>query len=83
MHEGGWDRLVSPASALSCFNTQPHPEGGWSQVHVAQTLVFKFQHTAARRRLGLQVLDADKFYKFKHTAARRRLAPPTSIKPPP
>ena len=34
-----------------CFNTQP-PEGGWTSGKVASLIVFKFQHTAARRRLA-------------------------------
>ena len=54
----------SPASGLSVFQ----PEGGWlPQVYGAHA-GHPFQHTAARRRLSLQVLDADKFYKFQHTA---------------
>ena len=34
------------------FNTQP-PEGGWSHADVAAERRILFQHTAARRRLGL------------------------------
>ena len=51
MPEGGWDRLVSPALALSCFNTQP-PEGGWLGPRHPCKRVIVFQHTAARRRLA-------------------------------
>ena len=32
-----------------------------------------FQHTAARRRLGLPILSHAKMLGFQHTAARRRL----------
>ena len=35
----------------ACFNTQP-PEGGWQSKRVALFVMVKFQHTAARRRLG-------------------------------
>ena len=34
-----------------CFNTQP-PEGGWFFLMAQWNLRLKFQHTAARRRLG-------------------------------
>jgi len=35
----------------SCFNTQP-PEGGWHWPSTFNNRHIKFQHTAARRRLG-------------------------------
>ena len=34
------------------FNTQP-PEGGWLESKIFPIMNFKFQHTAARRRLEL------------------------------
>ena len=34
------------------FNTQP-PEGGWLEGLFSAAFVLMFQHTAARRRLGL------------------------------
>ena len=34
-----------------CFNTQP-PEGGWTRFTIVRSTIPKFQHTAARRRLG-------------------------------
>ena len=34
------------------FNTQP-PEGGWIKLKKINGLAVRFQHTAARRRLGL------------------------------
>ena len=40
---------------LNCFNTQP-PEGGWRGVGYGIDPQTKFQHTAARRRLGRLVL---------------------------
>ena len=39
----------------SCFNTQP-PEGGWLTQIARSVVVWKFQHTAARRRLVLLFL---------------------------
>ena len=38
-------------SRCVCFNTQP-PEGGWMLGVIRQVQGLKFQHTAARRRLG-------------------------------
>ena len=37
------------------FNTQP-PEGGWLPLVQVNRLLTKFQHTAARRRLGFSIL---------------------------
>ena len=36
---------------IASFNTQP-PEGGWDRNTRCTALYSKFQHTAARRRLG-------------------------------
>ena len=47
----GWWRLISE-TYLRRFNTQP-PEGGWSGHPKAKPRGARFQHTAARRRLGL------------------------------
>ena len=38
-------------STSSSFNTQP-PEGGWLSLNTAAEPTARFQHTAARRRLG-------------------------------
>ena len=49
--EGGWFRLTRLKIYIRSFNTQP-PEGGW---HLSRTHTYieeKFQHAAARRRLG-------------------------------
>ena len=45
---------INPAHdrAVKSFNTQP-PEGGWLYRSVSPMLSAGFQHTAARRRLGL------------------------------
>ena len=49
--EGGWGFAVVALSTFKGFNTQP-PEGGWVSELVNVTKDTKFQHTAARRRLG-------------------------------
>ena len=56
-----------------CFNTQP-PEGGWALQQIDVITINPFQHTAARRRLGLHHASALLAKLFQHTAARRRLA---------
>ena len=38
-----------------CFNTQP-PKGGWGDILRMYKPYTKFQHTAARRRLGMAVV---------------------------
>ena len=55
-----------------CFNTQP-PEGGWPDIIKRRIICCKFQHTAARRRLGGVCTADDCLGLFQHTAARRRL----------
>ena len=48
--EGGWKLFCFGFASHLCFNTQP-PEGGWPNIHVIYGMTFRFQHTAARRRL--------------------------------
>ena len=56
-----------------CFNTQP-PEGGWNIETMRPSPRSRFQHTAARRRLGRhRLLLTLRVWQFQHTAARRRL----------
>ena len=51
--EGGWQCVeVFGFGVILSFNTQP-PEGGWSIKTAAPYSSTMFQHTAARRRLGL------------------------------
>ena len=50
---------VLRAGQWTCFNTQP-PEGGWSAVLVVSHADFKFQHTAARRRLALEMVKMNR-----------------------
>ena len=52
--EGGWLHQQSQDSDRSSFNTQP-PEGGWTAHMVQEDTSEMFQHTAARRRLGLSL----------------------------
>ncbi len=73
--EGGWPvRVSSPTFHTWRFNTQP-PEGGWLRIRRWSSNTRLFQHTAARRRLGLMPLSARPMMWFQHTAARRRLEP--------
>ena len=43
---------LSHSASVPSFNTQP-PEGGWQNVIDWFQNTLKFQHTAARRRLGV------------------------------
>ena len=54
------------------FNTQP-PEGGWNFQTLQCFWKFRFQHTAARRRLAYLDIHTPTLDEFQHTAARRRL----------
>ena len=66
---------IPPAFGLGyCFNTQP-PEGGWLKGGYYAFNLLKFQHTAARRRLGCAEITRPQIHRFQHTAARRRLEP--------
>ena len=60
--------------AILSFNTQP-PEGGWVTATGSTMCAPKFQHTAARRRLGPPMYALCQATGFQHTAARRRLEP--------
>ena len=57
---------------VSRFNTQP-PEGGWAYLLYLKAVDRQFQHTAARRRLGINTYNRFAVILFQHTAARRRL----------
>ena len=70
--EGGWHNFRSSCPSCSSFNTQP-PEGGWAAQPICQMMLLMFQHTAARRRLGMKSMLWILPYQFQHTAARRRL----------
>ena len=73
--EGGWLNNATNADiTLLSFNTQP-PEGGWTGSGDKHTNTTLFQHTAARRRLGLFCSLWVNMRSFQHTAARRRLVP--------
>ena len=70
--EGGWMGRRRRQSKQQGFNTQP-PEGGWDYSGNKRAIRQRFQHTAARRRLGRQALLLLACLQFQHTAARRRL----------
>ena len=70
--EGGWVAQGCAALHLRCFNTQP-PEGGWLICDALVSNILRFQHTAARRRLGDELNKSQITGLFQHTAARRRL----------
>ena len=50
--EGGWDVGRNLLLDVQGFNTQP-PEGGWPYLNNEVWMYNGFQHTAARRRLGI------------------------------
>ena len=52
--EGGWRIERGRVCPTGRFNTQP-PEGGWMPCACSCAAICAFQHTAARRRLGVQV----------------------------
>ena len=70
--EGGWGGASLFCQTSGSFNTQP-PEGGWTQYPTVEQPPAPFQHTAARRRLGLSLTPYIESLMFQHTAARRRL----------
>ena len=70
--EGGWLASKVGSIPLSHFNSQPR-EGGWIAPIQHPIHHFKFQLTAARRRLAVGQIMAAKRAKFQLTAARRRL----------
>ena len=71
--EGGWKTNHLSLIRLSSFNTQP-PEGGWWRKYHTPNFNLRFQHTAARRRLGGSSAGRGIYsIWFQHTAARRRL----------
>ena len=57
---------------IRSFNTQP-PEGGWVWRMFLAILLLRFQHAAARRRLGIRHYPKITVQRFQHAAARRRL----------
>ena len=69
--EGGWGQFWGGAFPI-CVSTHSRPKaaGDW---FVGSEKVVLFQHTAARRRLGVGFLLPFSPLLFQHTAARRRL----------
>ena len=70
--EGGWGTCRGGLAGAISFNSQP-PEGGWLPVARQPRSRWKFQLTAARRRLEKCRDAVDLREKFQLTAARRRL----------
>ena len=54
-------------------STHSRPKAAGMAMFDAVSLLSLFQHTAARRRLGLKILEPIFYQWFQHTAARRRL----------
>ncbi|EFC86902.1 hypothetical protein NEIMUCOT_06681 [Neisseria mucosa ATCC 25996] len=61
--EGGWFAVFQNFDYCFSFNTQP-PEGGWPIRPTWRNHAGRFQHTAARRRLGLLTLIATATSRF-------------------
>ena len=57
-------------------STHSRPKAAGNYTVVSNKVYDKFQHTAARRRLDVHILELHSNCLFQHTAARRRLAPP-------
>ena len=65
-----------PVLCPSCeVSTHSRPKAAGYRNNAAQVQNVKFQHTAARRRLGNSVVWCRTLNMFQHTAARRRLGP--------
>ena len=69
--EGGWAALADILKDLD-VSTHSRPKAAGYGVSCRFT-VFRFQHTAARRRLGSSRMKGYRWLLFQHTAARRRL----------
>ena len=52
--EGGWMAVPADAADVRRFNSQP-PEGGWADAEELRLWFYRFQLTAARRRLVVEV----------------------------
>ena len=60
-------------------STRSRPKAAGILVGAYSFVIGMFQHTAARRRLGINPPYKAVITKFQHTAARRRLAMPASM----
>ena len=70
--EGGWISYDNFGLPIGDVSTHSRPKAaGRNQTRSIQSL--RFQHTAARRRLGVVLVELADFFLFQHTAARRRL----------
>ena len=73
--EGGWRYQYRRQGHQGRVSTHSRPKAAGADSISSGRLLFGFQHTAARRRLGLMPLSARPMMWFQHTAARRRLEP--------
>ena len=55
-------------------STHSRPKAAGILIIKLMFMILKFQHTAARRRLGMLLQTNKRVVLFQHTAARRRLA---------
>ena len=70
--EGGWCFVFEFLFHIG-VSTHSRPKAAGTLERLQTATSFRFQHTAARRRLDTQPLKRLIYYSFQHTAARRRL----------
>ena len=75
--EGGWYRANTAPFKAALVSTHSRPKAAGCRNRQLLLFWLKFQHTAARRRLGRDVGKLPSAARFQHTAARRRLAAKT------
>ena len=73
--EGGWGKTALMVDGADVVSTHSRPKAAGKR-RLRGFGRESFQHTAARRRLGILRNTAQKDGVFQHTAARRRLAKP-------
>ena len=71
--EGGWASLRLKKTHLRRVSTHSRPKAAGITAWLVSPTLGKFQHTAARRRLGIIHSSTNNKRRFQHTAARRRL----------
>ena len=71
--EGGWGATMKTFTQIRVSTHSRPKAAGRVWIWQARKKVW-FQHTAARRRLGLNEIKSSLHHVFQHTAARRRLA---------
>ena len=71
--EGGWAWEKLDKHKLDMVSTHSRPKAAGPASAYSPNRHCGFQHTAARRRLGLRSIAGVAISRFQHTAARRRL----------